>query len=246
MLHQQNQLLTLLVMATLCFAGRLQAQENTNLSPWTIGLEIATGQHLTSDSLNVLWDDFSTYGRLGAEGGYRFTRWLAISGQMQFHRSAITDQIISFSSFNSGNSSYHHHQTQNLLSLSIGPELMLRVGQGDFRLFFNYGLAANFSKVRAVRQDGTVFIVNYKPAVVAIQQAGFGYTYWPTPKLGVSASLSWQNTELGNRTFDQLSPRSIESTPATSLDNLEPIHPRGNRITKTLIFGLGIHYRFTK
>lgn len=248
MLRQKNQLIFLLVGAILCLTEAIHAQQQNELSRWTVGAEITTVINAGEDTLRQRLDDRITYGRLGTNVGYRLHKLISLNGQVQYHRRSITDQVLDRNSPRVGSFTYHHHQATNMFSVSVGPELMLRIAQGDLRVFLNYGLAANFSKVRAVRHDGPVFNIKYKPAIISLLQYGIGYTHWSTQRIGVSASVSVQQTAMDNPSFGRLVPQTIDSNlgPAeAAAADLEEVHPSLLRYPRlNAMFSLGIHYRF--
>lgn len=248
---QKNQL-ALLVMGALCLSVSLSAQKilpQNKLSPWTIGLEVAGPINTGADRDVQDFDDALTYGRVGANGSYRIARWLAIEGQLQFHRRASSKQQSFFDNTITGERPlYHLHQKTNMFSFSIGPIFMYRVGQGDLSLALHYGGVLDFSTMRAVRFDQQSANITYQPEMLAIQQAELGYTYWPNTQLGVSAKVSLQNMGTGSSGIGRtLNPSTINSS-LTDFEilELESLSPLLNRYNIELIFGIGFHYRFKK
>lgn len=247
--------LALLVVGGLCLHPSLSAQKTTpqnKLSPWTIGLDLASPLNLDGDRDVQSFYDGVTYGRVGANSSYRVARWLALEGQLQFHRRAMSTQQSIFQNNVTGERyTYHLHEQTSLLSLGIGPKFMCRIGQGDLSLAIHYGASINSSTMRAVRFDQQEADISYRPKMLFVQQLELGYTYWPTTQLGISTKVSLQNFRTGRAgrasTAQRLNPKVVNTT-LDGLDilELEFLHPQVYRFDVMLLFGVGVHYRFKK
>lgn len=245
----QKYQLAMLVVVLLCLTwnNEVQAQAKVELSPWTLGMEVATSLNTGYEYAHQAFYDRSTYGRLGGSGSYRIFRWLKLRSSVQYHRIAVTDQFYDINGLTEQSYNYHLDQHTNMLSFSIGPAIMLRVGQGDLSFGFQYGGLLDFTRVRAVRNDGELLNIDYKPAITNLQQIELGYTYWPTRQLGIGLTVGTQGIGVGaGRIVERLSPKMLVSSfeiPSEELTNLEFLHPRKDGFSFHLVLGLSFHYR---
>lgn len=216
--------LALLLLAWLtCFGA--EAQEAPPQSRWTAGAEF--GLPLITDCTTC--DDHNTSaGVAGLNTSYRLARWLGFTFNTSFYQLE--------SAYNQWSSEPQINNTQlkirsRAMTLSVGPQLMLRVGQGDLSLEARYGLIINRIKTEGYDYLGGPTEAQSSLTRMGVNAVRIAYTYWPKSRFGIQLGIESSDNQFRS-TFpilidDEPIARGILSTGFTQLSLM-----------------LGTHYRF--
>lgn len=214
--------------------------QKTTISPLTVGFDIGFALNNSSSSFRT-----STSTQVvQLRAGYRFKRWLGLGVSLGYTGIAdmgdffIKDDVNFFT--NTGEpwtSSAKTHQ----FPLVVGPELSMRIGQGDLSVAAQFGFIFHRSKAFLVNPTEE-YTLYYSPAIDNYNIFSIAYTYWPKEHFGINIGLQAQSSISGNPLNPGVTSGTLQQYPELTLDVLE----RG--IAPTSIFDLrlfkfGITYR---
>ena len=184
-------ILTLLLVLVILGA---RAQSSDTLSRITLGLDAGAGADIYCGFCPNR-DHHQGVIPVGVGAEYRLLRWLGAHAHLGYYR--LNSHSTSTAGFGSGiaeNTPLDHAYGLNLFTVSAGPRLTLRVGQGDLGLEFRYGLMLRDLRQEITGIAGRDYRINYRPTTAQLQAWRLGYTYWPKPRLAVSFAAEIFNT----------------------------------------------------
>ena len=196
------------------FALPLAAQEEAPASRWTVGAELGFSlKLLTADGLasGVANERMAaSYHVLGGQLNYRFRRWLGLTSQLGLgrYRTQSADIVRDYNQ----DEGYPVQRTVALdaWTVSIGPQLFFRIGQGDLGLAWRGGAALRTVRVGATSYYESDLRLRYHPKLSFFQAWRIGYTYWPRVNYGVTLAL--ESTKIRTDTSDDFRIRSQSGT----------------------------------
>ncbi|MGH1437869.1 MAG: hypothetical protein ACRBG0_25755 [Lewinella sp.] len=248
----QKMLLLLLAVPILTLQPFICNGQNLPESRFTVGIEIARGLLLDCsicDASNIINkplqnSDPESYQVFSGHFNYRATRGLGLTANLSYAN--LQAQSTRFLVDNNGEEGFPIQQSVAEYSrmLTIGPQLFIRIGQGDLGLEYRTGLNLHNARLKAIGFGGEEFDIKYKMQLSRCNAARLSYTYWPTHWFGVQFS-----TELfvGNTAYSEYyEPRIAyaESYPEINQEALQKISPREAGIN-SLNFGLSLTYRLS-
>lgn len=158
------------------------------LSRWSVGVE--TGISVDAECGFCSYHQGSTYSvPLAVRAEYRLLRWLSFPVQLGYNylndkgRANLRhlDQPSSWGIFDLS------YQLQ-VLSISAGPKLMVRLGQGDLGFSFRYGLARRSLRQEVNTSGQPPISIAYRSNWGSLQALRLSYAYWPVERLAIELS----------------------------------------------------------
>ena len=234
----------LLIFSCLAYSSSLFAQKTSPKNPWMIGVEAGVNIYIDCHACNEK-ESVTTMLASSAFTHYRLKRWVGVSANFAHYR------MHTYSSASLWDTeSYLVPLTQrdfrtNMLALSIGPQLLIRIGQGDLGFEVRYGRVYSTTRLNALTLEGQTYDIKYKSEFSDSESYKLRYTYWPKPRFGVNISLEITDTTRRKRLSEDLSPKTAleEVYPDIKPEVLAQIVPRPEDASFFNIM-LGVTYHF--
>ena len=187
----------------------------------------------------------SQYEKIMIGTNYRLNRWFELTGRLAGirHHNYTVMYIERFSQSNERTSiPFSIYTNTNLLALTLGGRLILRINQGDLFIGGSYGLNLQWQSVDGSDLYGTEFQYSYKSQSYTMSKLEIGYTYWLTKNFGFDLGL-----EATLYTADKILPRDSLKKNTLILSSLtisEQHKLRGDLIEFLTFLNIGLTYRF--
>jgi hypothetical protein len=194
----------------LSLTSQALAAQQTDLSPLTVGFDVgfvlSSNSESQGDSL-LLTPNTQLF---QIRSNYRFTRWLGISATLAYSNVNTSDDALvrEFSTFQNGEPWSWIRKTHRL-PFVIGPELNMRVGQGDLSVAAQFGLVYHQSTVH-LKNAYNSYMLRFNPTVNYYNSLSLQYTYWPQKRFGVSIGVQIQDWLSGTYDYADLSTGSYQ------------------------------------
>ena len=156
-------------------------------SRWTFGAEIGLSVEHTEPSEPGFSSDTWNSVQLGnLTADYRLLRWLGLRAEGNFflHNKRTVARY-----FNANAAEVYVLQwstTTPMVGLTLGPQFLLRAGQGDIIFDFLAGGFYHRSRVKGTTAFGEVYDFRFRGRVSPLVKLGLSYTYWPTKRFGIN------------------------------------------------------------
>jgi len=251
-MQNKKTLLLFIVLSILSLAPFTCAGQDVPESRLTVGVEFGRGlllDCLVCDASNIVNlplqnSDPESYQVLGSHLNYRVNRGFGLTSNFSYGN--LQAQSTRFLIDNQGGEGFPIQRNVSVRSfmLTVGPQLFLRIGQGDLGVELRAGLNMQNARLKANGFGGEEFDFKYKIRFKRCGALRLSYTYWPTDWFGVQFLTEFF---VGNTTFsDRYEPRIpySESHPELDQQVIQAIGPQDDGVN-TLNFGLGFTYRFS-
>ncbi len=195
-MKKRNNCRLLIILAALSLTwGTISAQMNSNRqeafkppqSPWTVGAQV--GLSVVKDCWTCKDGNDSQMLSAGLDLNYRSARWIALTGEVSWARQDFYYYKFMYNNNDGTSLPLQGHARMNWAGISFGPQLLLRLGQGDLHLDYLFGVAVRTANVEAVTATGNSYLIEYKPSIQRLNILRVGYTYWPKPKFGITLGV---------------------------------------------------------
>jgi len=216
----------------------LNAQE-ASTSPLTVGFDVGfVFDYHMPDSISAAIDAHTVQIR----SSYRFTRWLGVSASLGYGNVSETGDyfLTSFGVDRVGVPWTFVRKTHRIPAV-IGPELNLRIGQGDLSIAAQFGFIYNQSKT-VLTNPSEDYVLRYRGTLDTYNSLAFSYTYWPQQRFGVRIGLRFQDWLSGSYSPAELSIDSQRQYPALEQSVINRSRPGINALELNL-FQIGLTYR---
>jgi len=171
----------LLLICCLSIAGN--AQESLPESRWTLGMDFGIPLSVECEKCDNRSTVSST---VGINASYRLVKWLSLNANTSYFRiDAIKHEWI-------GGFEFHASEAilqTDALSMSIGPQFLFRLGQGDLSMELRYGLVVNYTSMAGYDSKNGNFSSNTSNTSVGTSAFRIAYTYWPQHRFGIQFGL---------------------------------------------------------
>lgn len=231
----------------LFLGSNLHAQENNLKSPWIVGLDLGVNLFLECSSCNEQTSITSTYTN-GIFLHYRIKKWLGVSANTNYYRQQNYSSISLFDDDTNTNIFTQRDIRFNFGTFSIGPKLILRIGQGDLGLETRFGGVMKSARTTALSSEGNIYDIKYKAKFSSFTNLRIDYTYWPKSNFGITVGFESAVDQSRNTSafaLEAFSPKtpledSYPNEKASLLAQLAPLSNGSNWVN----FIMGISYRF--
>lgn len=182
-----RKILTSVAVAAL-LATALPAQER----PWTVGVDY--GLNLANDCLWCFDNPTVVAHSANANVTYRWKRWLGLTAHLSTTRLQYWRNSYVIESELTGNlQSALQHNAFRTVSLSVGPQLGLRVGQGDLTAEFRVGVHRTDANTHIALGEDAEYDIAYSGYFSGYTAGRVAYTYWPMERFGVTLGVEAAN-----------------------------------------------------
>jgi hypothetical protein len=163
-------------------------------SRWTLGLEFGLPLILDCELCSER-NTLST--TLGINATYRIRRWLGVNFNSSYYNMNLTKHEW-FGSF--GFHTSDAFLRTNAFNLSIGPQLLFRIGQGDLSLEARYGWVLNYTRMSGYDSKGGSFTNETSTLSSGTSAFRIAYTYWPKHRFGIQLGVETANNQFPDAT----------------------------------------------
>lgn len=216
----------------------LNAQEAAT-SRLTVGADIGfVFKYQMTDSMSTAIDAHTVQLR----SSYRFYRWLGVSAQIGYGRvSEASSFFIVTNIIGRRGEPWTFARTTHRIPAVLGPELNLRIGQGDLSASAQFGVIYNQSKV-FLMDLSQEYVLKYTPTLDIYNSLSFSYTYWPQQQFGVRIGVQFQDWLPNSYSSSSLQSKSKEQYPDLEPEISNSLRPRTTALGPYL-FQIGLTYR---
>ena len=214
----------------------LNAQE-ASTSRLTVGFDVGFVFDNYTDTITKALDAHT----IQLRSTYRLTRWLGIAAHLGYGRVSEADNFFLNPTIRSLNGPLTLVRTTQRIPAVIGPEINIRIGQGDLSVGAQFGLLYNQSKVFLINPIAE-YVLKYDPTVDFYKSLSFSYTYWPQQRFGVRIGVQLQDWLPGNYSSSELKARSQQKYPDLN-PLLSGLASPGTTALELKLFQIGLTYR---
>lgn len=155
-------------------------------SRWTLGAEVGLSidhRQVRDSMIDNTWNSVQL-GNLTAD--YRLLRWLSLRSEANFllHNRRTAQRYINYIAGDA--LLLQWSSTTPMWGLTVGPQLLLRAGQGDFAFDFLVGGVYHRSRIKGTNIAGQIYDFRFRGTISPMVKLGLSYTYWPTKRFGIN------------------------------------------------------------
>jgi hypothetical protein len=215
----------------------LNAQETTP-SPLTVGFDVGFVFNHNTDSITTAVNAHT----IQVRSSYRFTRWLGASASLGYGNVSETGDffLTSFGVDRVGVPWTSVRKTHRI-PVAIGPEINLRIGQGDLSIAAQFGFIYNQSKT-VLSNPSENYVLPYRGTLDTYNNLAFSYTYWPQKRFGVRIGVQFQDWRSATYSPTELDASSQQQYPDLQESIINRSKPNTNALELEL-FQIGLTYR---